>query len=198
MVALALLGCPAPGPIATAVEVPAATRHPDGVVIEPPPAMPPVTDRAPARGVVALREPLADETIKDVVRRYVRAWVLEDLTSLEQLMTLDAVSLDSARQTRSALREVWRTRIANLDYKKLAGNDVARFERIERYDYGEVGVPSAPSRPPEMRRGDVLVRVPIATPRVGTEQLFPEMLVLLLRREDGKFRIAGIGEENGS
>jgi hypothetical protein len=194
-----LIACGGRPPLATAVEAPAqpAVRHPDGVLIEPPLAIPPATDRAPARGVVALREPLADETIKDAVRQYIRAWVAEDQTALQQLLTLDAVSLDPGHLARGPMLEAWTHRIHTLDYKKLAGQDVARFDRIERYEYAEVGLPGMPSRPPEMRLGDVLARVPIATPRVGAEQLFPEVLVLLLRRGEGKFQVAGVGEENG-
>jgi hypothetical protein len=181
----------------TAVEAPSQAstpRHPDGVLIEPPVAIPPATDRAPARGVVALREPLADEAIKDVVRQYVRAWVAEDQTALQQLLTLDAVSLDPAHTARGAMVEAWTHRMQTLDYKKLAGQEIARLDRIERYEYGDVGLPGAPARPAEMRPGDILARVPIATPRVGAEQLFPEVLVLLLRRDEGRFRIAGVGE----
>ena len=171
-------------------------RHPDGVLIEPPAAIPPATDRAPARGVVALREPLADEAIKDVVRHYVRAWVAEDQAALQLLLTPDAVSLDAGHAARGPMLDAWTHRMHTFDYKKLAGQDVARFDRIERYDYSELGSPGAPARPVEMRPGDVLARVPIATPRVGSEQLFPETLVLLLRRDEGKYRIAGVGEEN--
>jgi hypothetical protein len=194
-----VLGCgPRPQPPA-AIEIPpeGSPRHPDGVLIEPPTAIPPATDRAPARGVVALREPLADEAIKEVVRLYVRAWVSEDHAALQQLLTLDAVSLDPGHMARGPLLDAWTHRMHTYDYKKLAGQDVARFERIERYEYAEVGVPGAPARPAEMRPGDALVRVPIATPRLGAEQLFPELLVLLLRREEGRYRIAGVGEENG-
>ena len=194
---LALAGCPARPPLITAVDVPPAPRHPDGVLIEPSPAIPPVEDSARARGVVALREPLADEAIKYVVRQYVRAWTTESLDGLEQLLTADAVSLDAAHQTRAQLRDAWRTRMQNLDFKKLAGAEVARLDHIERYDYADLGIPGAPARPSEMHPGDVLARVPIATPRVGAEQLFPDVVVLLLRRDEGRYRVAGIGEAGG-
>jgi hypothetical protein len=46
-----------------------------------------------------------------------------------------------------------------------------------------------------MREGDLLVRVPILTPRVGNDRLFGDVVVLLLRREDGRFKIAGYGED---
>jgi len=46
-----------------------------------------------------------------------------------------------------------------------------------------------------MRPGDLLVRVPVATPRAGAEPLFGDVVVLLLRREGAAFKIAGEGEE---
>jgi len=189
--------CGPKAPMPTVVEVPAAPRHPDGVVLELPAALPLATDSAPARGVVALREPLADEALNDVVRDYLRAWIAENRAEIEQMLTLDCASLDAVRQSRSSLLETFKGRMNNLDYKRLAGVEIARLDRIERADYAGLGLPGAPPRPPEMRRGDLLVRVPIATPRIGSEQLFPEVLVLLLRREEGRYRIAGIGEENG-
>ena len=44
------------GPLETATEIPKAPRRPDGVVLEPPPALPSPADRAPASGIVALRD----------------------------------------------------------------------------------------------------------------------------------------------
>ncbi len=190
-----LVGCPAPAPLVQApVDVPPAQRHPDGVLIEPPAPIPVAADRAEARGVVALREPLPDEAVQSLVTQYLRAWTSESIDTLEQLLTPDAVSLDAAHQTRVQLREAWRTRMQNLDYKKLAGVQVARIDRIERLEFADLGAPGAPSRPPEMHPGDVLARVPIVSARVGSEQLFPDLLVLLLRRENGRYRIAGVGE----
>jgi hypothetical protein len=190
-----VVGCPAPAPPPLSpVDVPPAARHPDGVLIEPPTPIPSAADRADARGVVALREPLPDEAVQSIVSQYLRGWTSESLDSLEQLLTTDAVTLDGAHQSRGQLRESWRARMQSLDYKKLAGVQVARLDRIERFEFADLGVPGAPPRPPEMQRGDVLARVPIASARVGAEQLFPDVLVLLLRREEGRYRIAGVGE----
>ncbi len=193
-----LVACPAPAPPPESpVDVPPAVRHPDGVLIEPPAPLPTAADRAEARGVVALREPLPDEAVQSVVTQFLRGWTTESLDALDQLLTVDAVSLDAAHHTRAQLREAWRTRMQNLDFKRLAGVQVARLDRIERFEFADLGIPGAPPRPTEMRHGDVLVRVPIATPRVGAEQLFPDVLVLLLRREESRYRVAGVGE-NGT
>ena len=195
--------CGGAQPMVTAVELhesrAQAPRHPDGVLLEPSPAVPRGEDRARARGVVALRAPLAAEAVREVIRAYVRGFVQKDADALQQLLTPDAVPLDLAtRALRGRLQEVWANRLRTLDYSKLTGVEVAPMDRVERFEEGELGGPGMPPRPPEMRAGDVLVRVPIATPRVGADQLFPEVLVLLLRRDEGRFKIAGVGEENGN
>lgn len=198
--ALALAGviaCGGAGPLETATEVPKAPRRPDGVVLEPPPAMPLAADRAPAGGVVALREPPADKDVEEVVRAYVHAFEREDLEALVELLAEDAGPLGRAGG-RAQLVEVWKTKMKSFEYQKLAGSEVARYAQIERHTYETLGGPGAAPRPSEMRPGDLYVRVPIATPRVGMDQLFGDVLVLLLRREDGRLKIAGQADESGS
>jgi hypothetical protein len=188
------LAC-APGPVVTAAELPSVPRHPDGVLLEPPPALPGAADRASARGVVLLREPLAPEVARRIAADFLHAFVLEDIDAVLALLTPNAVALDGPR--RGSLRDVWYARMRSFDYTKLAGEEIAHLDQIERAEYDDLGGSGEPPRPQVMRRGDVLMRVPIATPRVGTDQVFPEVLILLLRRDDGTFKIAGVGEENG-
>jgi hypothetical protein len=196
LLALATASCGGRG-WETATELPKTPRHPDGVALDPPPAMPTPTDQADARGVVALREPLADKDVEDVVRAYLRAFEREDAPALEQLLAQEAVVLGRPGTTRQQLFETWRAKIKNFDYQRLAGAEIARISQIERYSYETLGG-AGPQRPLEMRPGDLYVRVPIATPRVGSEQLFGDVLVLLLRREEGRLKIAGQADENGS
>ena len=193
----ACIACVTGGVLETATEMPKAPRRPDGVVLEPTPAMPTAADRASATGIVALREPLADKDVEDVVRAYVRAFEREDIDALVQLLAQDASPLGRAG-SRNQLIDVWRTKMKNFEYQKLAGVEVARVAQIEKHTYDTLGASGAPARPPEMRQGDLYVRVPIATPRVGSDQLFGDILVLLLRREDGRLKIAGQSDENGS
>ena len=178
--------------------MPKTPRRPDGVALEPPAAMPEPSDRAEARGVVALREPLADKDVEDVVRAYIRAFEREDDQALIQLLAADAVSLGRQGSSRQQLIDVWRTKMKSFEYQRLAGLEVARLSQLERHTFETLGGPGAPARPPEMRPGDLYIRVPIATPRVGSEQLFGDTLVLLLRREDGRLKIAGQADETGS
>ena len=160
--------------------------------------MPAVADRAEARGVVALREPLADKDVEDVVRAYIRAFEREDDQALIQLLAQEAVSLGRQGSSRPQLIEIWRTKMKSFEYQRLAGLEVARVSQIERHTFETLGAPGAPARPSEMRPGDLYIRVPIATPRVGSEQLFGDVLVLVLRREDGRLKIAGQADENGT
>jgi hypothetical protein len=195
--ALALLvACAGGAPLETATELPKTPRRPDGVVLEPSPALPAPSDRAAATGIVALREPLADKDVEDVVRAYVRAFEREDLDALVQLLAQEATPL-GRQGNKTQLVDLWRTKMKNFEYQKLAGVEVARVAQIERHSYETLGASGGPFRPPEMRPGDLYVRVPIATPRVGSEQLFGDILVLLLRREDGRLKIAGQADETG-
>jgi hypothetical protein len=177
--------------------MPKISRRTGGVVLEPPATIPPASDRARASGIVALREPPADKDVEDVVRSYIRGFEREDADALAQLLAQDASALGRP-SGRAQLIELWRTRMKNFEYQKLAGVEVARVSSMERHTYGTLGASDTLSRPAEMRPGDLYVRVPIATPRVGTEQLFGDVLILLLRREDGRLKIAGQADEGGN
>jgi hypothetical protein len=169
-------------------------RRPDAVVVEPPPAMPPAVSHAEARGVVALREPLGDDAVREVVTALVDAWQRESLDALVALLTPDAGPFEARARGRAALVESWRQRLHQHEYGRLAGVEMVRPERIERWDWDELGAPDAPARPPEMRAGELYVRVPLEVTRVAGERLFDDVIVLLLRREGGGYKIAAYGE----
>ncbi len=193
-----LAACGGAAATTTAIELPKTPRRPDGVVIEPTPALPAPSEHAKARGVVSLREPLSEEAVRDVVRSYFEAFEREDLGSLQQLLTLDAMSLDaSARGVgRMTLIKRWEERIGKLGYAKIAGVEIVQLDRVERFDFDDLSPMSTPARPAEMQRGETLVRIAVTAPTVGGERFFPDAVTLLLRREAGKFKIAAVGEEN--
>ena len=193
---LAMAGCVGSGGLETATEMLKAPRRPDGVVLEPSPALPAASDRVSASGIVALREPLADKDVEDVVRAYVRGFEREDVDALVQMLAQDAAPLGRAGG-KAQLIELWRSRIKNFEYQKLAGVEIARIAQLEKNSYETLGASGGPSRPAEMRPGDLHVRIPIATPRVGSDQLFGDFLILLLRREEGRLKIAGQADETG-
>jgi hypothetical protein len=69
-----------------------------------------------------------------------------------------------------------------------------RPERIEHYAYDELGGTDAPARPVSMREGEVYVRVPLEVTQVGGEKYFDDVIVLILRRDEGGYKIAAYGE----
>ena len=187
-----------PAAAAHDVDAKSPPRRPDGVLLDEPAALPASSDRAAARGVVSLREPLAIDAIKDIAHAYVRSFAREDESAFNQLLFApDVAPLYTTRVGRQTLSEQFRTRIKNYDYAKLGTSEIARLDQIERYAIDELGLPGTPDRPSEMKPGDLLIRIPIATPRIGAEPLFGDVVVLLLRRDEGRFKIAGAAEENG-
>ncbi len=180
----------------------ASSRRPDGVVIEPAPALPSPVLRAKASDVVSLREPVGRRAIVRVVRALVEAWQSESFDALVALLTVDAGPIDARGHGRGSLTESWRQRLHAHEYGRLAGMQLIREERIEYWDVDDLGGSAAPAapldtRPPlpaDMRPGEILVRAPIDRTRVAGEKLFGDLLLLVLRREDGELRIAAYGE----
>jgi hypothetical protein len=194
--------------------IPDTSRQPDGVVLEPPAAVPEAEERGEAGGVVSLRAPLPVEAVTTVVHRLFRAFGHEDVDALQAILTDGAVvlapSLGSGAGAVNANRaghpggaegsllDLWRTRLKNPSYARLAalGVDLVEPDAIARFGYDDLGSAGAPERPSGMKPGDLLVRFAIAMPRVGTERLFGDAMTLLLRRDGRTYKIAAAAEEN--
>jgi hypothetical protein len=169
-------------------------RRPDAVVVEPPAAMPSAVSRADARGVVALREPLAGDAVGNLVSAFLDAWQHESLEALTALLTPDAGPIEARTRGKNPLVEGWRQRLHAHPYGRLAGVELVRPERIERWEAEDLAAADAPPRPPDMRPGELYVRVPLEVSRVAGEKFFGDVMVMLVRREDGKYRIVAYGE----
>lgn len=197
--AASLAACGGSSVIVTAPAVPDDPRQPDGVVLEPTSAVPEVEERAPAEGVVALRAPLGSEAVLTVVHRLFRAFAHEDADGLQAILTDDAAVLGASRggRAKGSLLDQWKARVKNPSYARLAGAELVDAARIERFAYEDLGGPGGPARPAAMKRGELLVRFPVATPRLGSEQLFGDAMTLLLRRDGRTYKIAAAEEENG-
>lgn len=172
-------------------------RRPDGVVVEPPAAMPNPAERAESRGVIALREPLGGDAVRDVVLAILDAWQHESLDQMVELLANDAGPIEARSRGRSPLIESWRQRLRAHEYGRLAGVTLVRVERIERYGWEDLSAPDTPVRPPEMHPEELYVRLPLEVTRGSGERLFGDMILLLLRREEGKYKIVAYGETDG-
>jgi hypothetical protein len=156
--------------------------------------MPTAVSRADARGVVALREPLAGDAVRDLVTSLVEAWQRESLDALSALLTSDAGPIDARSRGRAALVESWRQRLRAHPYARLAGVELVRLERVERWESDDLGSSEAPPRPADMRPGELYVRIPLEASRMAGERFFGDVIVLLVRREEGRYKISAYGE----
>jgi hypothetical protein len=193
------LACRRGGPEAAsaAAESPAAlatARAPDGVVIDPPPVLPAPLARSNAQGIVSLREPPAHDAVVELVRAFLDGWQRESLETLLGLSTPDAGLIDGPDRGHAALIESWRQRLRAHDYGRLAGAELVLPERIERWEWDELGTANRPARPSSMKPGEILVRAPLEVTRVAGERVFGDVVMLVLKRQDGGLRIAGYGE----
>jgi hypothetical protein len=159
--------------------------------------MPSVSVRAVAQGVVALREPMAGDPIRAAVQQMVDAWELGSLEALVALLTNDAGPIEARTRGRGPLVEDWRQRLHAHEYARLAGVDLVRPERVERWTWDELGSADAPARPVDMRPDEVYVRAPLEVTHIANEKVFDDVIVLLLRPEDGRYKVSGYGEVDG-
>ena len=188
---------PAVEPVPSAAEDDGGVpRRPDGVVLEPPAAMPSVEARAEAHGVVSLREPLPDEALRQCVSAMMDAWQHKSIERLRELLTADAALLENHSGGRKVLEDSWRQRMHAHEYDRLAGLELVRLERVERWDWDALGGPDAPERPTSMRPGELYVRVPLEVTTVAGEKYFEDEIDLLVRPDGSRYRIAAYGERS--
>jgi hypothetical protein len=144
--------------------------------------------------VLALREPAGADAVVELVQAFVDGWTRESLDALLALTASDAGLLEGSDHGHAALVESWRQRLHAHEYVRLAGAEVVRPERIERWEWDELGVPPNPPRPAGMRPGELLVRAPLEITRIAGERVFGDVMTLVLRRQDGHLRIAAYAE----
>ncbi|MRG97940.1 hypothetical protein [Polyangium spumosum] len=202
-VAAGLVGCAGAGAplFATTSELPEASRRPDGVAVDPASAPPRARDVASAEaGLVTLRTPLGAEAVFATVSGFFRAIVDEDMEALGPLFTRDALSLTTTfgpNNSSPSAPLFWTQRMRRLDYTKLAGEVVFREAELEvfRAEDALTSSPHPAIRVEALSAGDVVVRVPITTSRVGADRLLGDELVLWLRRDGERYRIYRIVED---
>jgi hypothetical protein len=192
----------APSPMSTALELPRAPRRPDAVPVDVDRALPEAAERAPASGVVSLKQPIGDDVVRHAVDAFFAAFTRHDLDALDGMLSRSARLLDAhGGSTYGALREELRGRIHAFE---AAGVGAPRVDAVERFDYRDLGGEGgARQRPGEMRPHDVLVFVHVDLPRSSASKLFAPIVVLLLRWEEdadrpGKsvLRVAGYDEQD--
>jgi hypothetical protein len=187
-------------PLTTVTELPKTPRQPDGVAMDPQPALPAPVERAPAAGVVSLRAPVGEAAILALVEQLLSAFRSHDATVLDAVLSRSVRLLDThGSGTPSVVRDELSRRVVGF---KNAGVSQVHVDAIDRFTYADLGQPGTLPRPAEMRVGDVLVRVHLAMPHPGGERLLGDVIVLLIRAEADpdapgekpSLRIAGFDE----
>jgi hypothetical protein len=194
------LGCGG-GPVATSLELPKTARQPDGVVLDPEPLVPEAREAASARGVISLKEPLSDAAVRAAIEAFFVPFTSHDAEALDAVLSHAARLLDSrGASSYSIVRDELLRRVTAFGH---AGVQRIPIDAVERYDYGDLGARSTHPRPPEMRKGDVLVRVHVTVPHTGNDHLFGDVVVLLFRWEEepdgagkARLRVVGFDEED--
>jgi hypothetical protein len=178
-------------------------RRPDAVAIDPVSSPPPARDYASSTdGLVTLRTPLGVDRAISAVDELFRKIVIEDGEGLERLFTSDALAISTAGsgvgpgQTPSAL-PFWQQRFKRLDYTRLSGELVFRADEMEIFRASDrLDVSPHPAiRLEALHESDVVIRLPILTPRIGTERLFGDEMIFWLRRDNDRYRIYRILED---
>jgi hypothetical protein len=162
------------------------------VVVDPTPELP-VSQEA-HRGdsvLVALLPPLPEQAAHRVVAAFFRAVLTEDSEALSVLSTADANVTSNGRSPPSALLDHWRGRLRHFKYQTLAAETLYQSVDVESYRFRDLEVARAgrPLRPAEMVPGDLLLKVPLRVVRQGSERMFGDEIVFLLRRSGERFLI---------
>jgi hypothetical protein len=183
----------------SALELPKTPRQPDGVVIDAEPTVPRAVESSAARGVISLKEPLGDAVVRGAVEAFFVPFTSHDPEAVDGVLSHSARLLDShGASSFAVVRDELLRRVAGF---KAAGVTSVHIDSIERFDFGDLGENGGHPRPPEMRKGEVLVRVHVTTPHPTGDRLFADVVVLLLRwdEEDGpgkaRLKVAGFDEQ---
>lgn len=191
-------GCqPGPLPVLAASAPSSSERRLDAARLQPDSARPGPVARAEAHGVVSLAEPVGAGAIAQFVEAFVDAWRRESLDDLDSLLSQgsDVGPIEALGRGREAVVENWRQRLKahTHEYARLEG-DLVAVERIEHWDSDDLGRVRGGLPQTTLRMGDVYVSAPIRSALSGSERLFGNFLVMVLRREKGDLRVVAYGE----
>jgi hypothetical protein len=143
-----------------------------------------------------LQAPPSEYPDQRIVEEFFGAVTARDADRLEQLFEPGAKTRTSAQATEVDAVDFWKSRLARLDYSKLAGQSIYRRHAVEVYradDLRNLGnersVPMAPAD------NQLVVRVPLLSPQSDKTRLFGDEMVFLLSRTDTGLLIAEIVED---
>jgi hypothetical protein len=165
--------------------------------VDPTFQLPAASRQAPAEArLLVLQAPANMQAARATIRQFFQAILAEDTALLERILDEQAWVQDDKSGARQRAGAFWRARLSRLEYETLAGQLVYRESEVQTY------LAEDALRLGELRRlrmapedDDVVIRVPIATPTVGSTRLFGEEIVFLMRPSQKGYIIAEILED---
>lgn len=200
LASLALLGCSttvAPS-YPTTDRWPEARRQPDGVALDPLPApSQPARSGLPSGQALALLQPASSASAVAALQAMLEALAAEDAEALPALFTERSTWVHLPSRSSTPLFPHLRERLRRLDYLQLADMQLIHEPEVEVYTVDDLAaeLPGRPLRPPEMQPTDLLLRARILVPRLGADRFFGDALTLVVRPEQGRYRIHSVQEE---
>jgi len=168
--------------------------------VDPQSALPKPKDVAKTNDVVAtLRAPVPQEAVDALVHHLFEMFHDRSTAPLEDDLDDTIVDLDIPPTMGDMQRAYWTMnvmtpRLKATSFDQLEVDQMYRPQDVETYAREDLGQPGRPPRPSSMGPDDLLVRIPIATPRLGADVLFGDEIKLLLRRVGSTYKLHGYGE----
>lgn len=175
-----------------------APRKPDGVAVDLEGTLPgTVTSARTEAGFVALREPIAQDAALEAVRAFFQAVRQGDMPALRQTITPEASFSPIGSGSGGPADAQWERRLRKFEYRNLGGSPLYLDSAVEIYRYADLDevIGDRPARPALMTANDILIRVPMATTRLGIDRVFGDEIQFVVRRADRAFRIQAIYED---
>lgn len=175
----------------------AAPRRAPAVAVDPAPALPdPKASASASIALVVLAAPASEYPDQRLVEEFFGAVAARDPERLEGLFQPGAKTRTSAQATEVDAVDFWKSRLARLDYSKLAGQSIYRRHAVEVYraeDLETLG--NDRSVPVHAGNDQLVVRVPLHAPQNDKTRLFGDEIVFLLSRTDRGLLITEMVED---
>jgi hypothetical protein len=179
------------------VSAPAAESRPPGVIVDRPAYLPPPREIDDAEHRLITLSPSIDTRLAlRVIDRFFEAVLAERRELLTELFEPTGRMWTGQRQRHVSLEAAWARRLTQLDYTALGGSVVYRERDREVYRPDEARELAEMRHLSVLPRGDeVLVRIRMSVTASGTDRLFGDEVVFLLRRVGDGYKIAQMRED---
>jgi len=168
-----------------------------GVAVDPATELPHASAAADSEeGLAVLATPPDPAAAREVVRSFFRAIARGSYSDLENVVRDDAWVQAGAMTGRQKALQFWQLRLSRLDYTAQVGTTVYRDGELETYRAEDIPKLKPPRALGVAAHGsDVVVRVPITSPRNGKTRLFGDEILFVLRPDGHRYQIAEMAED---